>query len=150
MHEGTMVTFTIFKVSNPNYPMFCYCRQNEIKLTLIKRRFVVYICWELLTTIAPSCLDRWSDVAMVLWRWHDDDGAMLRWRWSDVLSHHRYRVIAPSRYRPFLHMRCLKKMATGLHCSLTLLWFFYHLSNILLACIKSIAFLIIHFNKYVC
>ena len=72
-------------------------------------------------TIAPSCLGRWSDDAMMQWWWRD--GTTVRWRCCDdtmsmvrcydvdeemlyriiviASSHHRYRVIAPSRYRLF-------------------------------------------------
>lgn len=78
---------------------------------------------------------RWFDGSMMGWQLHD--GATVRWRWchdgDEVMV---YRVIATSlsRHRTitlstFLHMCCLEKMATGLSCSLQLLWFIYNVSN---------------------
>ena len=86
--------------------------------------------------------EQWRDGVMTMsdgtcttvrWRWCHVNGAIVILWWSDALLHHRYHVIAPllSRHRTialstFLHRRCLKKMAKGLHCSLQLLWFIYH------------------------
>ena len=81
VHEGILVTLTIFKVSNP---MFCYCRQNEIKLTLsnvhtiifnIILRVAYYGIW-----IGPrSSLSHHRfrvDEAMSRWCYDDDE---MRW-----------------------------------------------------------------------
>ena len=90
-------------------------------------------------TIVPSHHRVWVDGAMTMARWFDDDdamvwqcdgdGAMTRLRWCDRImtmkrcsiapsaSHHRYRVIAPSRYRLFCVVSKKKKWPQ--------MWFFY-------------------------
>ena len=90
-------------------------------------RFVVHY-----HTIAPSrsgSMQRWRDGAMP--RWYDGDDGMTT---SLSFSRHCTIVIANIALSTFLHIRCLKKMATWLHCRLQLLWFIYHQSNILHAC----------------
>ena len=47
-------------------------------------------------------MTRWYDSAMAMVRWYWCDRTI--WQWSDVLSRHRYRVIAPSRYWSFFKM----------------------------------------------
>ena len=60
-----------------------------------------------------SVMANWCDDTMTMVRWYDDDEAMVHRTIVIAL----YRTIALS---TFLHMRCLKKMAIGLHCSLQL------------------------------
>ena len=83
---------------------------------------------------------RWNDSAMPMMQVHDYYGAMVWWRRSDIILHHCYCIISASSIHQamefFAHMRYLKKMATGLHCNLQLLWFIYHWSNIMHACMK--------------
>ena len=68
---------------------------------------------------------QWWDGATVRWRWcHDGDEVMLFRVIATSLSRHRTITLST-----FLHMCCLEKMATGLSCSLQLLWFIYNVSN---------------------
>ena len=74
--------------------------------------------------------------------WCNGMMAMVWWRRSDIILHHCYCIISASSLHQamefFAHMRYLKKMATGLHYNLQLLWFIYHWSNIMHACIKCV------------
>ena len=69
--------------------------------------------------------------------WCNGMMATKRYYIAPLLLHH-FCIIASSGYGVFAHMRYLKKMATGLHCNLQLLWFIYHWSNIMHACIKCV------------
>ena len=86
-------------------------------------------------TIVVGSLKRWRDDAMTMKQWNDSAIALLQWhdgisQLNDVDEAMIFRgiVIASSHHRAieFLLMCYLKRITTGSHCSLQLLWFIYN------------------------
>ena len=114
-----------------------------------------------------SAMERWCKDTRTMVRWYDGNEAMLYYTTVITSLYYRFCVIGPSRYGLFLNMRYLRKMATGLHCSLQFMhacwlidWLYIYgvlrrIGNILAiwrrnTCIKCVLLLIVHFNQYVC
>ena len=78
---------------------------------------------------------QWCKYTITMVQWYDGDEAILYC--TIVIASFLHHLLHQAT-EFFAHMRYLKKMATGLHCNLQLLWFIYHWSNIMHACIKCV------------